>query len=221
MKKNSPVAPRLLLLLIALIAWFAIVSQFSISIPLLLAQGMTNGEAVWRMFGYLTILTNVLVAVSCTVLLLKPDSALGQYFSRPGVQTAVTLYIIIVGLGYNVLLRNHAPFTGLHRLSDEGLHTVVPLLYVLYWSLFVPKQGLQVKDSLLWLVYPLAYFVMAMLRGGSSGFYPYPFLNVTHLGYARVMGNAAMLLVGFFVIAMALVAVARFKRNDRNDLAVD
>ncbi|HWX03926.1 Pr6Pr family membrane protein [Collimonas sp.] len=214
MNKNTPLAPRLLLLLIALIAWFAIISQFSISVPLLLAKGMTYGEAVWRMFGYLTILTNVLVAVACTVLLLKPESLPGQYFARPGVQTAVTLYILFVGLGYNLLLRNHAPFTGLHRLSDEGLHTVVPLLYVLYWSLFVNKQGLQAKDSLLWLIYPLAYFVMAMLRGGSSGFYPYPFLNVTNLGYARVMGNAAMLLVGFFVIALGLVAVARFKRNE-------
>lgn len=214
MDKNTPLAPRLLLLLIALIAWFAIISQFSISVPLLLAKGMTYGEAVWRMFGYLTILTNVLVAVGCTVLLLKPESLPGQFFSRPGVQTAVTLYILFVGLGYNLLLRNHAPFTGLHRLSDEGLHTVVPLLYVLYWSLFVNKQGLQAKDSLLWLIYPLAYFVMAMLRGGSSGFYPYPFLNVTNLGYARVMGNAAMLLAGFFVIALGLVAVARFKRGE-------
>ncbi|AIY43043.1 Integral membrane protein [Collimonas arenae] len=213
MKKISPVAPRVLLCLIALIAWFAIAAQFSISIPLLLAKGMTYGEAVWRMFGYLTILTNVLVAVVCTVLLLKPDSAPGQYFSRPGVQTAVTLYIIIVGLGYNVLLRNHAPFTGLHRLSDESLHTVVPLMYLLYWLLYVPKSGLQAKDSLLWLIYPLAYFAVAMLRGGSSGFYPYPFLNVTNLGYARVMGNAAMLLVGFFVLALALVAIARLKRN--------
>ncbi|MEO6918635.1 MAG: Pr6Pr family membrane protein [Collimonas sp.] len=213
MKKNSPVAPRALLFLIALIAWFAIAAQFSISIPLLLAKGMTYGEAVWRMFGYLTILTNVLVAVACSVLLLKPDSAPGQYFSRPGVQTAITLYIIIVGLGYNVLLRNHAPFTGLHRLSDESLHTVVPLLYLFYWLSYVPKSGLRAKDSLLWLVYPLAYFAMAMLRGGSSGFYPYPFLNVTNLGYARVMGNAAMLLAGFFVLALALVAIAKFRRN--------
>ena len=214
MNKNTALAPRLLLLLIALIAWFAIIAQFSISIPLLLSQGMTYGEAVWRMFGYLTILTNILVAVACSVLLLKPDSLPGQYFSRPGVQTAVTLYIIFVGLGYNLLLRNHAPFTGLHRLSDEGLHTVVPLLCVLYWSLYVPKQGLQAKDSLLWLIYPLAYFVMAMLRGGSSGFYPYPFLNVANLGYPRVMGNAVMLLAGLFLIALGMVFVARFKRSE-------
>jgi hypothetical protein len=211
---KKAIAPQLLLLLIALVAWFSIAAQFSISIPILVAKGMTYGEAVWRMFGYLTILTNVLLAVCCTLLLLQPDSASGRFFSRPGVLTAMALYIIFVGLGYNLLLRNHAPFTGLHRLSDEGLHTVVPLLFVLYWLLFAVKSGLQAKDSLLWLIYPLAYFVMAMVRGSLSGFYPYPFLNVVQLGYPRVMGNAAMLLVGFFLIAMALVAIARYKRQD-------
>jgi len=211
MKKT--IAPQLLLLSIALIAWFSIVAQFSISIPILVAKGMTYGEAVWRMFDYLTILTNILLAVCCTLLLLKPDSAPGRFFSRPGVLTAMALYIIFVGLGYNLLLRNHAPFTGLHRLSDEGLHTAVPLLFVLYWLLFAIKSGVQAKDSLLWLIYPLAYFVVAMVRGSLSGFYPYPFLNVALLGYPRVMANALMLLMGCFLIAMALVAIARYKRH--------
>ncbi|AMP01197.1 putative membrane protein [Collimonas arenae] len=214
MNKTSTIAPQLLLALIAIISWFAIVAQFSISIPLLLAKGMTYGEAVWRMFGYLTILTNVLIAVCCTVLLSTPDSALGQFFSRPGVLTALALYIIIVGLGYNILLRNHAPFTGLHWLSDEGLHSAVPLLFTLFWLLYVAKDDLQVKDSLLWLIYPLAYFVVAMIRGGTSGFYPYPFLNVTNLGYARVMANAFMLLIGFFVIALSMVAIAKVRRKE-------
>ncbi|GAC1551620.1 MAG: Pr6Pr family membrane protein [Collimonas sp.] len=215
---KKAIAPQLLLLLITLIAWFSIAAQFSISVPALVAKGMTYGEAVWRMFGFLTILTNILLAVCCTSLLLKPDSAPGRFFSRPGVLTALALYIIFVGLGYNLLLRNHAPFTGLHRLADEGLHTVVPLLFTLYWLVFAVKHGLQAKDSLLWLIYPLAYFAMAMVRGSLSGFYPYPFLNVTVLGYPRVMANAAMLLVGLFLIAQALIRIARYKRQA---LAID
>jgi hypothetical protein len=215
---KKAIAPQLLLLLIALIAWFSIAAQFSISIPALVAHGMTYGEAVWRMFGFLTILTNILLAVCCTLLLLMPDSTPGRFFSRPGVQTALALYIIFVGLGYNLLLRNHAPFTGLHRLADEGLHTAVPLLFALYWVLFAMKNGLQAKDSLLWLIYPLAYFLMAMVRGSLSGFYPYPFLNVVVLGYPRVMANAVMLLAGLFLIAQGLIKIARYKRQD---LAID
>jgi hypothetical protein len=216
MKKT--IAPQLLLLLIALIAWFSIAAQFSISIPALVAKGMTYGEAVWRLFGFLTILTNILLAVCCTLLLLMPDSAPGRFFSRPGVLAALALYIIFVGLGYNLLLRNHAPFTGLHRIADEGMHTVVPLLFAWYWLLFAVKHGIQAKDGLLWLIYPLAYFVMAMVRGSLSGFYPYPFLNVTLLGYPRVMANAVMLLAGLFLIAQALIRIARYKRQD---LAID
>lgn len=215
---KKAIAPQLSLLLIALIAWFSIAAQFSISIPVLVANGMTYGAAVWRMFGFLTILTNVLLAVCCTLLLLRPDSAPGRFFSRPGVLTALALYIIFVGLGYNLLLRNHAPFTGLHRLADEGLHTVVPLLFASYWLLFAVKDGIQAKDSLSWLIYPLVYFVMAMVRGSLSGFYPYPFLNVTVLGYPQVMANAVMLLVGLFLIAQVLIKIARYKRQD---LAID
>jgi hypothetical protein len=147
-----------------------------------------------------------------------PDSAPGRFFSRPGVLAALALYIIFVGLGYNLLLRNHAPFTGLHRIADEGMHTVVPLLFAWYWLLFAVKHGIQAKDGLLWLIYPLAYFVMAMVRGSLSGFYPYPFLNVTVLGYPRVMANAVMLLAGLFLIAQALIRIARYKRQD---LAID
>ncbi len=84
------------------------------------------------MFGYLTILTNILIVICNTVLLLILGSSIGQFLARPGVLTALVLYIIIVGLCDNILLRNHAPFIGLHWLSHEGLHSAVPLLFVLY-----------------------------------------------------------------------------------------
>lgn len=213
MNRTSPIAPQLLLALIAAVCWFALIAQFSISIPLLLSQGMTYVEAVWRMFGYLTILTNILIAVCSTVVLLIPGSAVARFLARPGGLTALAFYTIIVGLGYNILLRNHAPFTGLHRLADEGLHSAVPLLFTLYWLLYVAKDGLQARHSLLWMIYPLGYFIVAMARGSASGFYPYPFLNVTNLGYARVMLNAFMLLIGFFVIALSMVAIAKFGRK--------
>lgn len=166
------------------------------------------------MFGYLTILTNILIAVCSTVLLLIPGSSIGRFLARPGVLTALAFYIIIVGLGYNILLRNHAPFIGLHWLAHEGLHSAVPLLFVLYRVLYVAKDDLQVKHSLPWLIYPLGYFIVAMVRGSASGFYPYPFLNVTNLGYERVMFNAFMLLIGFFAIAISMVAIAKFRRKE-------
>ena len=76
------------------------------------------------------------------------------------------------------------------------------------------KDDLQVKHSLPWLIYPLGYFIVAMVRGSASGFYPYPFLNVTNLGYERVMFNAFMLLIGFFAIAISMVAIAKFRRKE-------
>jgi hypothetical protein len=61
---------------------------------LLLSQGMTYVEAVWRMFGYLTILTNILIAVCSTVVLLIPGSAVARFLARPprGADGAGVLY---------------------------------------------------------------------------------------------------------------------------------
>jgi hypothetical protein len=83
-----------------------------------------------------------------------PGSSIGRSLARPGVLTALAFYII-VGLGYNILLRNHAPFIGLHWLAHESLHSAVPLLFVLYWVLYVARADLQVRHRLLWLIYPL------------------------------------------------------------------
>jgi hypothetical protein len=71
------------------------------------------------------------------------------------VQTAIALYISLVGLGYSVLL----PRLGIQKVADTLLHDVIPVLYVLYWVNFTPKGLMQGKDALRWLIFPLAYLV--------------------------------------------------------------
>ena len=57
--------------------------------------------------------------------------------------------------------------------------------------------------------FPLVYVTYWLLRGPIMGYYPYPFLDVTKLGYPQVFTNSAMLLVAFVVLALVLVAVDR------------
>jgi hypothetical protein len=57
---------------------------------------------------------------------------------------------------------------------DEMLHTVIPVLYAIYWLLFAPKEGLTYRAVPLWLSYPLVYCGYALLRGEVDGIYPYP-----------------------------------------------
>jgi hypothetical protein len=48
-----------------------------------------------------------------------------------------------------------------------------------------------------------------MIRGRTVGTYPYPFLDVTALGYWRVLGDAFVLLVVFLGIGLLIIAISR------------
>jgi hypothetical protein len=95
------------------------------------------------------------------------------------------------------------------------LHDVVPVLFLIYWGAYVPRGAVRWIGIIHWCTYPIVYFVYAMLRGALTHFYPYPFIDVAHLGYARVLGNAIGMLVGFILIAALLVAFKNFAATRR------
>ncbi|BBH32562.1 MULTISPECIES: Pr6Pr family membrane protein [Pseudomonas] len=67
------------------------------------------------------------------------------------------------------------------------------------------------RDVWPWLIYPLVYFIYALVRGHFIGSYPYPFIEVDTLGYPRVFINAVMVLLGFMGVSLVLVALDRWK----------
>jgi hypothetical protein len=99
---------------------------------------------------------------------------------------------------------------GWQKIADVLLHDLIPLLYVAYWVVFVAKRSLRWKDALWWLIYPAAYFAYTLLRGVTTRWYPYPFLDVQVLGYARVSINAVLLLAAFLVAGLILIAIGRW-----------
>ena len=114
--------------LTALVAWFAIILQFSISFPAYLSEGRTLPGIIVQLLSYFTILSNILVAVGISASLLKPESTWGKYFSKASVTGATAVYIITVGITYNLILRNIIILEGFSILANELLHVVVPLL---------------------------------------------------------------------------------------------
>ncbi len=98
-------------------------------------------------------------------------------------------------------------------LVNETLHSVVPALAVLYWVLFVPRFHLSLRHCVFWLVYPLCYLFATLWRGSASDFYLYWFINVSELGYERVLLNS-MMLVGGFLVLMSVFLVINHRRED-------
>lgn len=184
---------------LAFMAWFAIILQLFITI-----ENYTN------FFSYFTILSNLLVAVSLTCSTLMPHTTLGKYFSSVRVQSAIALYIFIVGLVYNLVLRGIWEPKGWQLAADNLLHVIVPALYMLCWLAFTPKGHLNWKDGIVWAYFPLAYLIYSLIRGYLIGWYPYPFLNVTQLGYQKVFVNSGLMVVAFVVVGLLLIVFNKF-----------
>lgn len=193
--------------IIVFVAWFALAIQLYILIDRTPENGLTPLSAIGRFLLFFTILSNLLVATSLTIVSLWPLSGAARFFSRIPVISAITVYIFMVGLVYNIILRYTWDPRGLQLLADEMLHVAVPLLYVIYWLLFIPKGQLKWVHVLSWLIFPLFYVVYALIRGALEGFYPYPFLDVNTLGYTRVFLNAVLLFAVFIITGLLLVLI--------------
>ena len=59
------------------------------------------------------------------------------------------------------------------------------------------------------MLYPLFYCIYTMIRGGMTGWYPYPFLDADALGYPRVLMNIGGMIVVFFGVAALFVVIAK------------
>ena len=183
-----------------MVGWFALILQLLLTVRLAQSQGRSVLAGVWIYLDYFTILTNALVAVSLTVAARGPRGGMGRWLMQPESITAIAGSILIVGMVYNLVLRGIWQPTGWQRLADELLHVAMPLLYLIYWWLASARMRLRLRPLLGWLLYPLGYLLYALARGALDGRYPYPFLDVTALGLARVLRNGA-LVAGAFVLA--------------------
>ena len=195
------------------ISWLTVAAQFYL---ILANRTASIPETITRFFSYFTILTNILVAVSFTLLFQRPRSRPWAFFLRPGTLTAFAVYISIVSIVYNLVLRRLWNPQGLQLLVDELLHSVIPVMFFLFWLLYVPKNRLSFKNLWGWLLYPFIYLAAILVRGAVSGFYPYPFLDVNDKGYLKIFINIFVLLGGFLLFSIFLIVIAKFRRKEEN-----
>lgn len=206
MGKQTGSTKQIFLAIGTLIGWFAILVQFYLHIENRISP---VPESIIRFFSYFTILTNILVALSFSFLLSRPESSWGRFFSRTKTLTAITVYITIVGIVYNTILRFIWSPQGLQRVVDELLHLIIPIYFIIYWVFFVAKSGLRWSNIFSWLIFPFVYLVFILFRGAFSSYYPYPFLDVNKLGYNKVCLNAVGLLIGFLTISLLFVVISK------------
>jgi len=190
------------------LALFAIVTQ--------LIRTMQNGNSIANFFSFFTIESNILAAI---VLLTVGFGALAgakAYRTFAFIRGAATLYMVITGIVFALLL------SGLEQRLQVTipwinivLHYIMPVVMLVDWLLFPPKFRFSFGQTLFWLIFPLAYLVYSLIRGSLIGWYPYPFLDVSQVGWASVIVMSIVIAVGAAVLAWILSLRTRYKVVER------
>lgn len=197
---------KILVIILVLAGWFALVSQFILMIE---NRATPLPETIIRFFSFFTILTNLMVVIYFSKLLLQKKYKPTFSLKRNNELTALTVYILIVCIVYQVVLRPLWQPEGLQKVVDELLHTLIPAVVLVFWCLYQDFGRLKWASIFPWLLYPLAYLGYILLRGKISGFYPYPFVDVAHLGIQKVLMNSSFLLLFFILLAALLIGIGK------------
>lgn len=175
---------------------FAALALVAIGTQLVLHVGASY--SVLNFFSYFTNLSN-LVAAS-VLLLCAFNVRSGNDRSLTLARYVSTVNMTVVGIVFAVLLRN-VDLGALLPWVNFVLHTVMPVVVFLDWLLDPPALRLRSSRIFLALLFPGFYLAYALLRGASTGWYPYPFLNPANVG-----GYGGVALYALGIAAVVLVA---------------
>ncbi|OIV39008.1 hypothetical protein BIV57_02565 [Mangrovactinospora gilvigrisea] len=173
------------------------------------------GTRILRFFSYFTIESNILVAVCAFTLLRRPDR------DGPGwrvLRLDTLLGIGVTGLVYGLLLAPKLHLTGEALVVTAGLHYVTPPATLLGWLLFGPRGRIDRRTVGWAFLWPVAWIGWTLAHGAASGWYPYPFLDVSSLGYGTAVRNIVAVLAAALVGALLLVGIDRALNPRDRDL---
>lgn len=188
---------------LSILCWFTVILQL---ILIIINRQASVFETIIRFFTFFTILTNILVAMVFTANWLKSKNSF-QFFNKPNTQVAIAVYIFVVGFVYNTILRFIWQPKGWDKLADELLHLVIPIVYILFWYFKFSKKEINYRSIFSWLLFPMIYIVVVMIRGYFSGYYPYPFLHVGNLGVEKVVYNSILMTLFFVVVSFVFYQI--------------
>lgn len=185
----------------------ALLLQFAITIPLRLGNGDSIFGAAIFYFSFFTILTNLAVVVIYASEL-WPRQGL-SWFRSPVTRGMLAAAITLVMAFYHFILAETWEPQGFGLVADVALHYVAPIVYALWWVVFMRHGVLKWSGIPVMLLPPTLYLIYAMIRGAIVNEYPYPILEANRLGYGAVALNVLMVLAALTVLCAVAVGLDR------------
>jgi hypothetical protein len=187
-----------------------LVIQAAITIPASMEAGRSLGASVVFLLSFFTILTNIAALLVHAACLFDAARRSLSFYARPRVRAGVMVAMTVVFIVYVTVLAPIWAPEGLFLLCDILLHHVTPVIFVTWWLFYGRDGSARWRDIPLWLIYPLAYLVYAMLRAPIAGEVPYPFLDVARNGVQSVAVAAFFVLLLFVAVgSLAVLADTR------------
>jgi len=184
-------------LLFSLLALAAVVVQLAD----LADKGVLNPV---NYFSYFTIQSNL---IGVAVLLVGAATWRATRSSTMDLaRGGAALYLTITFVVFALLLSGTDVDTAIPWVNTV-LHQVFPIVVIVDWLIDPPLARLTLRQSLVWLVYPLAWLAYTLVRGAVVGWYPYPFLDPANGGYASVAAYVVAILVFGIVLCAIVVAI--------------
>ncbi len=188
----------------------------AVATALIIVEASSRSGVAWRLITF-TYQANVLAAAYYSWALFS-----ARVGDRGGVRGAVVLYVVMAGIIWNLLLTDYSMG---YTPANILLHIVVPVLVTVDWLLIRAGQHrMRWWQPLLWLMYPAAYLLLALLllnRAGRRA--PYYFLDPDTVGAVVVATNIGLLAVFVLVLGYAIsgvpgISAAGRRRTERTSV---
>jgi hypothetical protein len=143
-------------------------------------------------FAFFTVQSNILIGVAALLLAVRSGrSSTAFAVLRLSGLVAITITVIV----FHAVLAQTLDLKSWDAVGNELVHTVVPVMAVVGWLLVGPRGLFSKRVAWLSLIFPVCWLAFTLIRGAIAHWYPYPFIDVTQLGYGRAAVNCVWLAV--------------------------
>ncbi|MGC2374632.1 MAG: Pr6Pr family membrane protein [Solirubrobacteraceae bacterium] len=158
-----------------------------------------HGFSATDYFSYFTELSNLFAAAMFLYGAVRPAGTRSRTVEL--LRGAAVVYMLTTGIVYAVLLSGQDVT---YPWVNTIVHRMMPVAVALDWAIDPPRVRLRVRETILWLSFPLAYVAYTLARGAIVNWYPYFFVDPNrHGGYLLVAGDCAAITVGILALILA------------------